>query len=61
MTVDPTITKILILLPIRPPATIPDGIAGTYHFPSPDSLNGTRGSAKLSQISDKHQLTCARL
>ncbi len=58
MTVDPTITKIFNLLPNPASGDVIDGIAGTYHFPSPDSLNGYQWVGKIDhKISDKHQLT----
>ncbi|HXY51016.1 MAG TPA: TonB-dependent receptor [Terriglobales bacterium] len=55
---DPTIQRIFNLLPNPQSGNVLDGITGTYHFPSPDSLNGYNFVGKIDQkITEKHQLT----
>lgn len=55
---DPTIQKVFNLLPNPASGNVIDGIAGTYHFPSPDDLNGYELVGKIDhKLTEKHQLT----
>lgn len=54
---DPTIAKVLKLLPAPNAGDVIPGMTGTLNFPSPDSLNAYTWTAKIDhKISDKHQL-----
>jgi Carboxypeptidase regulatory-like domain/TonB-dependent Receptor Plug Domain len=54
---DPTIAKVLQLLPAPNAGDVIPGLTGTLNFPSPDSLNSYTWTAKIDhKISQKHQL-----
>jgi hypothetical protein len=55
---DPTIQKVLNLLPTPNGAPVIQGISGTLNFASPDALNAYNWTAKIDhKITDKHQLS----
>jgi hypothetical protein len=55
---DPTIGKILNLLPAPNAGTVIPGVTGLLNFPSPDSLNGYTWTGKIDhKLAAKHQLS----
>ena len=55
---DPTISKILNLLPLPNGGDVVPGISGVLNFASPDALNSYNWTAKIDhKISEKHQLS----
>jgi len=55
---DPTIGKILNLLPEPNAGTVIPGVTGLLNFPSPDSLNGYTWTGKIDhKLATKHQLS----
>jgi hypothetical protein len=55
---DPTIGKILNLLPEPNAGTVIPGVTGLLNFPSPDSLNGYTWTGKVDhKLAAKHQLS----
>ena len=57
MGLDPTIAKVLQLLPAPNAGDVIPGITGTLNFPSPDNLNAYTWTVKIDhKISEKHQL-----
>jgi hypothetical protein len=56
--VDPTISKVLNLLPPPNGGSVIPGLTGLLNFPSPDSLNGYTWTGKIDhKLTSKHQLT----
>src|SRR6201987_6124851 len=56
--VDPTVTKVLNLLPLPNGGSVIPGLTGLLNFPSPDSLNGYDWTGKIDhKLTSKHQLT----
>ncbi len=56
--VDPTITKVLNLLPAPNGGSVIPGITGLLNFPSPDNLNSYTWTGKINhKVTSKHQLT----
>ena len=56
--VDPTISKVLNLLPPPNGGSVIPGLTGLLNFPSPDSLNGYDWTGKIDhKLTSKHQLT----
>jgi hypothetical protein len=55
---DPTVSKVLALLPSPNAGDVIPGVTGTLNFPSPDNLNSYTGTGKIDhKITEKHQLT----
>ena len=55
---DPTITKVLNLLPTPNAGDVIPGLTGNLNFASPDSLNAYTWTAKIDhKLTDKHQLS----
>jgi hypothetical protein len=55
---DPTIAKVLALLPAPNAGEVIPGITGNLNFPSPDALTGYTWTAKIDhKLAEKHQLS----
>jgi hypothetical protein len=54
---DPSIAKVLALLPAPNAGAVIPGLTGNLNFPSPDSLNAYTWTAKIDhKLTDKHQV-----
>jgi hypothetical protein len=58
LSVDPTISKILGLLPVPNAGPVIPGVTGLLNFPSPDSFNGYTWTGKIDhKLAAKHQIS----